>query len=94
MNILDALDFKTMNAKDFKRVILFMGNQWDKPTAQKIFGTRLGEHFWAEWCLTQNTLNWSGGPASTDYATMTLFYKMTNDNLQKLIDYVEANYEG
>lgn len=93
MNILDVLDFEAMKAKDFKRVILFMANQWDKPTAQKIFGTRLGEHFWDEWCLTQNLQNWCG-PVSADYATMTLFYKMTNDSLQKLIDYVEANYEG
>ena len=65
-----------MEAKEFRKVILFMANRWNKETA-----IAYGEPYTSSY----------NGP---DYATMRLFYDMTEDNLQKLLDYVEANYRG
>lgn len=82
-----------MEAKEFRKVILFMANRWDKETAIAIFGSNLGQHFYGKWVDAYGepyTPSYNG----PDYATMRLFYDMTEDNLQKLLDYVEANYRG
>lgn len=72
-----------ITAKDFRRVILFMANVWDKTTAIAIFGSVMGEHFYAKW----------RGDEHPDYRTMRLFYEMSDTYLQQLIDYVEKNYQ-
>ena len=69
-----------MNAKNFRAVILFMANQWNKDVAIKIWGESLGLHFFSKW---------NARGTSADEGTMRLFYEMTTDNLQKLLDYVE-----
>lgn len=77
-----------MKASDFRKVILFMANQWDKDTAIKIFGEDMGEHFWSKW---EGVCERTKYP---DLATMRLFYDMSPNYIQELIDYVEANYKG
>jgi hypothetical protein len=73
-----------MKASDFRKVILFMANQWSKETAIAIFGKVMGEHFWSKWV----------GNETPDHRTMRLFYEMSDTNLQVLIDYVKTNYNG
>ena len=82
-----------MKAKEFKKVILFMANRWSKETAIEIFGKNMGEHFWNKWLAAygNDPEDEYRGP---DYATMRLFYEMTETYLQKLFDYIEANYNG
>lgn len=77
-----------MKAEDFRKVILFMANQWDKDTAIKIFGEDMGEHFWSKW---EGVCERTKYP---DLATMRLFYDMSPHYMQELIDYVETNYKG
>lgn len=68
-----------MNAKNFRAVILFMANQWTKEVAIEIWGKDLGTHFYGKW----------NAEDTPDMGTMRLFYEMTEDNLQKLLDYIE-----
>lgn len=70
-----------MNGKDFKKVILFMANQWDENVAKEIFGSNLGAHFWSKWKAETMRFN-------ADMGTMRLFYEMTDDNLDKLVNYI------
>lgn len=37
-----------MEAKGFRKVILFMANRWNKETAIEIFGEDMGLHFWGK----------------------------------------------
>lgn len=70
-----------------------MANRWDKKTAIEIFGAIMGLHFWCKWVDAygeQYTATYNG----PDYATMKLFYEMTDDYLQILLDYIEKNYNG
>ena len=76
-----------MKAKEFKKVILFMANRWDKKTAIEIFGEGMGMHFWGYWEFECDT-------NSPDYATMRLFYKFDEDYLQILLDYIDEHYNG
>ena len=78
-----------MKAKEFKNVILFMANRWNRSTAIEIFGENMGQHFWDKWIAALED-DYKG----PDYATMILFYEMTEDYLQKLLDYIEVNYNG
>lgn len=78
-----------MEAKDFKKVILFMANAWDKKTAIIIFGNNMGTHFWNKWCGSCKKGEWL-----PDYATMRLFYEMSDNYLQRLLDYVDNFYHG
>ena len=82
-----------MEAKEFSKVILFMANRWNEETAIAIFGSNLGQHFWGKWISAYGE-EFTPSYRGPDYATMSLFYSMTDDNLQKLLDYVEANYRG
>jgi hypothetical protein len=77
-----------MKAKDFRNVILFMANVWDKNTAIKIFGEVMGEHFWNKWCGSHERYG------DADYATMRLFYEMSDLYMQKLLNYIYINYKG
>lgn len=77
-----------MKAEDFQRVVLFMANRWDRETATEIWGKVMGEHFWSKWVGVCERTKYP------DLATMRLFYDMSPNYLQKLIDYVEANYKG
>ena len=77
-----------MKAAEFRKVILFMANQWDKATAIKIFGNDMGEHFWSKWVGVCERTKYP------DLATMRLFYDMSPNYMQELIDYVEKNYKG
>lgn len=82
-----------MKAKEFKKVILFMANRWDKKTAIEIFGEVMGMHFWGKWIAAYGdelTPSYRG----PDYATMRLFYEFDENYLQELLDYIEANYNG
>ena len=82
-----------MEGKEFRKLSLLMANRWNKETAIAIFGSNLGQHFYGKWVGAYDepyTSSYNG----PDYATMCLFYDMTEDNLQKLLDYVEANYRG
>jgi hypothetical protein len=78
-----------MKAKDFRKVILFMANRWDKETAIDIFGKNMGMHFYNKWCGSCGNNVWL-----PDYATMRLFYEMSDNYLQILLDYIDKNYEG
>lgn len=69
-----------MNAQEFKSIILFMANHWDKDTAIEIFGEVMGNHFFSKWAA----------PKDPDLGTMRLFYEMSTDNLQKLLNYIES----
>lgn len=82
-----------MEAKKFRNVILFMANRWDKRTATTIFGEDMGMHFWGKWLTAYGDEGRSNyrGP---DYATMRLFYELSENYLQTLLDYIEANYNG
>lgn len=81
-----------MKANEFRKVILFMANRWSRQTAIEIFGKDMGEHFWIKWLGGwSDELNNYRGP---DYATMRLFYAMSDDYLQKLLDYIKVNYNG
>lgn len=63
---------KIMNAREFKRVILFMANRWNEETAIAIFGSNLGQHFYGKWVGAYGepyTSSYNG----PDYATMLLF---------------------
>ena len=82
-----------MEAKGFRKVILFMANRWNKETAIEIFGEDMGLHFWGKWIAAYGDELTSSyrGP---DYATMRLFYDFIENYLQLLLDYVEANYRG
>ena len=82
-----------MDAKDFKRVILFMANRWNKETAIAIFGSNMGQHFWGKWISAYGE-EFTPSYRGPDYATMSLFYQMTTDNLQILLSYIEENYKG
>jgi hypothetical protein len=42
-----------MKAKEFRNVILFMGNRWDKDEAVKVFGPNMGAHFYGKWVDTR-----------------------------------------
>lgn len=77
-----------MKASDFRKVILFMANQWDKDTAIKIFGEDMGMHFWSKW---EGVCERTKYP---DLGTMRLFYDMSPNYMQELVDYVETNYKG
>lgn len=82
-----------MEAKKFKNVILFMANRWCKETAIEIFGENMGLHFWSKWIAAYRdelTKSYRG----PDYATMRLFYELSENNLQILLDYIEENYNG
>ena len=82
-----------MEAKGFRKVILFMANRWNKETAIEIFGEDMGLHFWGKWIAA-----YGGAYTPTyrgpDYATMRLFYEMTEDYLQILLDYIDEHYNG
>ena len=73
-----------------------MANRWCKKVAIEIFGENMGLHFWDKWIASYDT----GGDVKyvhykgPDYATMRLFYEMSDDYLQKLLDYIGANYMG
>lgn len=82
-----------MNAKEFKRVVLFMANRWDKETAIAIFGNNMGQHFWGKW-LGAYGEPYTPSYKGPDYATMRLFYEMSEDYMQELLDYIDANYKG
>ena len=82
-----------MKAKEFKKVILFMANRWSKETAIEIFGKNMGEHFWNKWFAAHGA-GFDYAYRGPDYATMKLFYEMTETHLQMLFDYIEANYNG
>lgn len=70
-----------MEAKDFRAVILFMANKWNRETAHKIFGTVMGDHFYGKWYDSDNP----------DLGTMRLFYDMDDKYLQSLLDYIKQN---
>lgn len=78
-----------MTARDFKRVILFMANRWERNTAIDIFGEVMGLHFWNKWVgnIEYNYQN-------PDQATMRLFYEMSDNYLQVLLDYIDDNYDA
>lgn len=78
-----------MKAKEFRNVILFMGNRWDKDEAVKVFGPNMGAHFYGKWVGACGQGVWI-----PDYATMRLFYEMSDQYMQVLLDYVEKNYHG
>ena len=82
-----------MEAKKFRNVILFMANRWCKETAIEIFGEVMGMHFWNKWVSAYGDEEKQvyRGP---DYATMRLFYELSEDNLQILLNFIEANYNG
>lgn len=69
------------------RCIMFMANHWDHDTAIAIFGENLGEHFWSKWVGTNER---TGNP---DYATMRLFYEMSDHYLDDLAMWC-VNYYG
>jgi hypothetical protein len=73
-----------MKAKDFRLIIMFMANRWSKDVAIEIFGEVMGNHFFSKWC----------GNETPDHRTMRLFYEMSDNYLQQLIDYVELNYQA
>ena len=82
-----------MEAKEFRKVILFMANRWDKETAMAIFGSNLGQHFYGKWVGAY------GEPYTPAYkgpndTTTRLSYDRTEGKLQNLLDDVEANYRG
>lgn len=82
-----------MKAKEFKNVILFMANRWSKQTAIEIFGEHMGEHFWSKWFAALGA-GFDYAYKGPDYATMRLFYEMTEDYLQKLLDHIKVKYNG
>jgi hypothetical protein len=77
-----------MKAKDFRKVILFMSNEWSNETAEKIFGKVMGQHFYNKWCSRHENFN------HPDYATMSMFYEMEDSYMQVLLDYIGKNYNG
>ena len=80
-----------MKAKEFRKVILFMANRWNKKTAIEIFGAIMGLHFWGKWLDAYET----GGSVhykGPDYATMRLFYEFDDYYLQILLDYIDEDY--
>ena len=72
-----------MEAKDFQKVIKFMANHWSKEVAHEIYGTVMGDHYFEKW----KSANYS------DLGTMRLFYAMSDDYLQLLIDAALEHYQ-
>jgi hypothetical protein len=77
-----------MKAKDFRRVLLFMSNKWSAETAEAVFGRVMGQHFYNKWCGKHEVVD------DPDYATMSMFYEMSDTYMQVLLDYIERNYAG
>lgn len=71
-----------MEAKDFQKVIKFMANQWSKEVAHEIYGTVMGDHFFEKWKSANHS----------DLGTMRLFYAMSDNYLQLLIDAALEHY--
>lgn len=71
-----------MEAKDFTKVIMFMANQWSKEVAHQIYGKVMGDHFYNKWT----------GAGTSDLGTMRLFYSMSEEYLQQLIDAALKHY--
>ena len=87
-----------MDGKEFKKVILFMANQWSKETAVKIFGEHMGNHFYSKWVGggTKRRTDDQGNEHETwepDLGTMRLFYEMTDHYLDDLLQYIKENYD-
>lgn len=61
-----------------------MANHWDKDTAIEIFGEVMGNHFFDKWASAKDP----------DLGTMRLFYEMGWSYLQKLLDYIQNNYNN
>lgn len=76
-----------LNGAILKDTVLFMANHWNEEMAVTIFGKVMGEHFWRKWLSAYDRND--KGP---DYATMQLFYEMTVDNLNTLVNYAIKYY--
>lgn len=89
-----------MDGKEFKKIILFMANQWSKETAIKIFGKDMGTHFFNKWvgAGSKTIYDRSGNVDQQlwlpDLGTMRLFYEMTDHYINDLVQYIKDNYDG
>ena len=79
-----------MKAKDFRNVLLFMCNKWNKGESNLIFNGSdfdpekwkysIGEHIWNKWL---NNCENHHGPIN---CITNFIFELDNDSLQKLID--------